>query len=200
MFSHLATIPSDAVLYPENVELELSTDQKGAIAESAIVHAAVKLRIGVLKPLTDGHRYDLVFDLQEGLQRVQCKWARLHAGVVDIYAYSNRRTATGLLRRVYTADEIDAIAAYCPELERCFYVPAERAHGRQQISLRVVPSHNNQAEGVNWADDYAFERLQSRTFGAVAQLGERRDGIAEARGSSPLGSMKVGSRDRLFGE
>jgi hypothetical protein len=40
--------------------VELTTDQKGAIAESAIVHAAIKLGIGVYKPLSDGERYDLV--------------------------------------------------------------------------------------------------------------------------------------------
>jgi len=41
----------------------LTTDQKGAIAETAIIHAAVKLGIGVYKPLADGDRYDLIFDL-----------------------------------------------------------------------------------------------------------------------------------------
>jgi hypothetical protein len=62
--------------------VELSTDQKGAIAESAIVHAAIKLGIGVLKPVTDGHRYDLVFDFCPDLVRVQCKWTRLHGDVI----------------------------------------------------------------------------------------------------------------------
>jgi hypothetical protein len=168
--------------------VELSTDQKGAIAEACISAAAIKLGIGVLKPLTDGHRYDLVFDLAGRLARVQCKWARLYDDVVIVRAYSSRRTASGLLRQVYTAGEIDAIAAYCPELDRCFYVPSERVDGHQQMSLRIAPSRNNQDDGVNWADDYGFERLQSEISGAVAQLGERRDGIAEARGSSPLGS------------
>jgi hypothetical protein len=55
--------------------VELSTDQKGAIAESAIVHAAIKLGIGVYRPLSDGERYDLIFDLGERLERIQCKWA-----------------------------------------------------------------------------------------------------------------------------
>ena len=56
--------------------MELSTDQKGAIAESAIGHAAIKLGIGVLKPLTDGHRYDLVFDLAAGLSVSSASGAR----------------------------------------------------------------------------------------------------------------------------
>jgi hypothetical protein len=53
----------------------MTPDQKGSIAETAIVHAAVKLGIGVLKPVSDGERYDLVFDLRPRLIRIQCKWA-----------------------------------------------------------------------------------------------------------------------------
>jgi hypothetical protein len=54
----------------------LTTDQKGAIAEAAIVHAALELGVTVSKPLVDG-RYDLIFDLYARLVRVQCKWARV---------------------------------------------------------------------------------------------------------------------------
>jgi hypothetical protein len=171
--------------------VELSTDQKGAIAEACVSAAAIKLGIGVFKPLTDGHRYDLIFDVAGRLARVQCKWAPLHNGVVIVRLYSSRRTASGLLKRVYTADEIDAIAAYCPDLDRCFYLPASRVDGRCHVSLRVAPSLNNQANGVSWADDFGFECLQSTGIGAVAQLGERRHGMAEARGSSPLGSIHI---------
>ena len=40
----------------------LTSDQKGAIAESSIAAAAIKLGIGVYKPLFEGGRYDLIFD------------------------------------------------------------------------------------------------------------------------------------------
>ena len=145
--------------------MELSTDQKGAIAESAIVHAAIKLGIGVFKPVTDGHRYDLVFDLAPRLVRVQCKWAPLYRNVVVVRLYSSRRTASGLSRRRYTAGEVDAIALYCQELDRCFYVPMESVDGHHELSLRIEPCRNNQAEGVNWADEFAFERLAWRSEG-----------------------------------
>jgi hypothetical protein len=57
-------------------------DQKGSIAESAIAFAAIKLHIGVLKRLSDGHRYDLVFDTGSRLLRVQCKWAVRRGDVI----------------------------------------------------------------------------------------------------------------------
>jgi hypothetical protein len=34
--------------------------QKGALAEAAVVHAAVKLGISLFKPVFDGERYDLI--------------------------------------------------------------------------------------------------------------------------------------------
>ena len=49
----------------------LTSDQKGAIAETAIIHEAVKLGIGVLKPVNEGLRYDLVLDVDEQLIRVR---------------------------------------------------------------------------------------------------------------------------------
>ena len=51
----------------------MTTDQKGAIAEAAVVFEATKLGIPVLRPLAEGLRYDLVFELEGRLIRVQCK-------------------------------------------------------------------------------------------------------------------------------
>jgi hypothetical protein len=71
---------------------------------------------------------------------------------------------------------------------------------KHAIQLHVVPARNNQQACINLADDFDFE-------GAVAQLGERRRGTPEVRGSSPLsstsdstGPITVGSnpfRDKL---
>ena len=132
----------------------LTTDQKGAIAELAIARAAAELGVGVFKPLTDGERYDLIFDFRPQLMRVQCKWAPLDGRTVILRCYSNRRAREGLRRRSYTASEADAIAAYCPDLARCFFVPASRFEGHLQLLLRLEPSRNNQRVGINWADEF----------------------------------------------
>ena len=145
--------------------MEWSTDREGSIAESAIVHAAIKLGISVSKPLTDGDRYDLVFDLGSRLVRVQCKWATLVGDVVRVRCYSSRRTRDGLLKRSYSSGEIDAIAAYCGDLDRCFYFPIDRLGGRATIQVRLTPSLNNQHSGINWADEFAFEGLQYGILG-----------------------------------
>jgi PD-(D/E)XK endonuclease len=165
----------------------MTTNQKGAIAETAVVHAAIKLGIDVYHPVMEGGRLDLVLDLDRRLVRVQCKWAARHGDVIVVRCGSCRRTRDGLLHRSYTANEIDAFAAYSVDTDCCYYLPLERFPHSRSIQLRLGPTRNNQRQRVNWAGDFEFAaRLGG--YGAVAQLGERDAGSVEARGSNPLGS------------
>jgi PD-(D/E)XK endonuclease len=153
---------------------------KGAIAEAAISLEASKLAFVVLRPQSEGRRYDIVIDVGPRLLRVQCKWGRLHGNVIVVETSTRRLTPHGYVHTTYGRQEVDGVAAYCQELERCFWLPIELVAGRRGFSLRLVPTANNQALAINWASDY--------DFGAIAQLGERRHGMAEAGGSSPPSS------------
>lgn len=137
----------------------LTTDQRGVVAEAAIVQAAARLGIGVSRPL-GAERYDLVFDLRSRLLRVQCKWATLAGDVVTVRCTSSRRTKNGLSKRPYGATEIDGIAAYCSALDRSFFLPMPWADMRTQVSLHVGPTRNGQRVRVNSAESFAFERLR----------------------------------------
>ena len=158
----------------------LTPTRKGVIAEMAIAAEAVKLDLGVLKPLGEGERYDLVLDLRPRLLRVQCKWAQKKGDVVSIHTGTCRRVRGGYKRTTYSADEVDALAAYCAALERCYLLPISVIAGQNLIHLRLAPARNNQRALVNWAHEYEL--------GAIAQLGERRHGMAEVVGSSPTSS------------
>jgi hypothetical protein len=158
----------------------LTPSQKGAIAETAFVHQATKLGFGVFTPVVEGERCDLILDMRPRLMRVQCKWARRLDGVISVNLQTFRRTKSGHIRTVYTADQVDAIGAYCADLERCYLLPITLVGGRRGIHLRLAPSKNNQRALVNWARDYEL--------GAIAQLGERLSGTQEVVGSSPTSS------------
>ena len=158
----------------------LTPSRKGAIAEMAIAAEAAKLDIGVLKPLGEGERYDLVLDLRPRLLRIQCKWAPRKGDVVAIHSGTCRRVNGGYRRTTYSPEEVDALAAYCPELERCYLLPISLIAGQATIRLRLAPARNNQRALVHSACDYEL--------GAIAQLGERRHGMAEVVGSSPTSS------------
>jgi hypothetical protein len=167
----------------------LTTDQKGAIAEMAIAWEATKLGIEVYRPMAEGGRFDMIFLLGDDLARVQCKWAARHGDVLVVRCYSSCRVKEGFRKRRYTAAEVDALAAYSPDLERCFYLPIDVVADRHDLRLRIGPTRNNQRHLITWARDYEFAATLSR-HGAIAQLGERLDGIQKVAGSSPAGSTR----------
>jgi PD-(D/E)XK endonuclease len=153
---------------------------KGAIAEAAITAAAVELGIVVLRPVVEGRRYDLVFDVRHRLYRVQCKWAPRRGGAIEVRLASCRHTPSGYVYATYDATEVDAVAVYCQELKRCYWLPIEEVADRRGFYLRLTPAANNQRAAINYAADYEL--------GAIAQLGERLHGMQEVVGSSPTSS------------
>ena len=164
----------------------LTTDQKGAIAELEIARRAAELGIGVWHAYTV-ERYDLIFDLRPQLLRVQCKWVSRYDDVVVVRCYSARRARTGLQRRLYAREDIDAFAAYCAELRTCYLLPRS-LFPQGEVRLRLGLPKNNQRAGITWAKDFEFAATLGRPHGAIAQLGERRHGMPKVAGSSPAGS------------
>jgi prevent-host-death family protein len=114
--------------------------------------------------------------------RVQCKWAPLRGETFKVRFESAYHSPTrGYVRSTYGVDEVDAVAAYCDELGKCYLLPIQDFAGRTAVHLRIGPARNNQRASVHWATAYEFP-------GAVAQLEERLAGSEEVRGSSPLSS------------
>ena len=143
----------------------MNSNIKGAIAEQAIVVAAMKLGVPVLRPIAEHGRTDLAFDICGRLLRVQVKWGRLspHRDVIVASLQTSRCTPRGHLRRTYSEGEVALFAIYCGDLDRAFLLPASRFLGRHYIHLRLTATRNKQRACINLADDFAFD-------GAVAQL------------------------------
>jgi prevent-host-death family protein len=140
-----------------------SSNRKGAVAELKIAAAAVSVGIPVLRPMTEHGRYDLVFEIGDRLLRIQCKWAARKGDVVVVHTGGNYLSPRGYVRSTYSADEIDAIAAYCGDLDRCYLLPIDLVAGQYVIHLRLAPTKNAQRAAIHWAAEYEFT-------GAVAQL------------------------------
>ena len=130
----------------------LTTNQKGAIAETAIVLAAVRAGIRVLRPVAEGGRYDLVFEIEGQFLRVQCKLAARKGNVVVIRARTCRRARGGqLVHSKYSPDEIDVVAGYCAENDTSYLIPVALIPSGGDIQLRLTEAKNNQRVGLDWA-------------------------------------------------
>jgi hypothetical protein len=155
----------------------MNSNVKGAVAEQAIVLAAMKAGIPVLRPVAEHGRTDLALEMGGDLFRVQVKWGRLSPArdIVVVRIGTCRRTPRGYVRRTYSEHEVDLFAVYCGELDRCFLLPAHLLAHKTYVSLRLTAPRNGQRSCINLANDFAFD-------GAVAQLARARDWQSRGRG------------------
>ena len=101
----------------------MDTKLKGDIAEQEVVLQGLKRGWGVLKPVGDRLPYDLIFDVDGALVRVQVKSAWLDAGSLN-YVVDNRRTKTNrrnMIRKPYRSSDFDFALVYIAE-KTLFYV------------------------------------------------------------------------------
>ena len=157
--------------------MAMNSNTKGAVAEQAIVLAATKLGVPVLKPVAEHGRTDLGLEIGGELWRVQVKWGQLSSAgdVVIVRLGTCRCTPRGYIRRTYSKQEVDLFAVYCGDLDRCFLLSAELLANKTYLHLRLIPSRNGQQSCINLADDFTFD-------GAVAQLARARDWQSRGRG------------------
>jgi hypothetical protein len=150
---------------------------KGNIAEAAIAFAAVKAGFPVFKPVAEHGRADLVMEVGDRLYRVQCKWGRLDrdGSVIVVGVESNRCTPGGYVRTKYEREEVELLAVYCGDLDRCYLLPQSLFVGKRQVQLRLDPPKNGQRSCINLAEEYEFD-------GAVAQLARAPEWHSGGRG------------------
>ena len=113
----------------------VNTKRTGELAEAAFLHKAVGLGFRVTKPWGDSERYDFVLDSGRRLWRVQIKCTAVErAGGYHIqpihFVYGKNKV-------VYTADDIDVLAAHVVPLDVWYVVPVEALAAG--TSLRLYP-------------------------------------------------------------
>lgn len=129
------------------------TTWRGDVAETQITAALVQTHSTVLRPLSNGLRYDLAIDRHDGtLLRVQCKTGVLRDGCITFRVCSpDHRRPKG----VSYEGQIDAFAVFCPGNGRSYLVPINAVAGRRERAmLRVSPARNGQRKRVRYAVDY----------------------------------------------
>src|SRR5438105_14485349 len=92
----------------------MDTKLRGDIAEQAAVLQVLKMGWGVLKPVGDRLPYDLVFDVDGFLVKIQVKYAWLDESSSN-YVVDNRRTKTNrrnMVREAYHQSDFDFALAY----------------------------------------------------------------------------------------
>lgn len=131
------------------------TKQKGDIAEQAAILKALKFGWGVAKPVGDRLPYDLIFDINGKLVRVQVKSSWFDEGsqnhVVDV-----RRTKTNrrvMVRDVYKASDFDFALVYLSEVDLFYVFPVSDFIGYgSAISLVEADKRQRKPQSAKFRD------------------------------------------------
>lgn len=109
------------------ISVLMDTKLKGDIAEQAATLFALKQGWGVLRPVGDRLPYDLVFDIDGKLVKIQVKsaWFDLKR---QNYVVDTRRTKTNrrrMIREIYTSSDFDFAVAYIEDKHIFYVIPVD---------------------------------------------------------------------------
>lgn len=105
----------------------MNTKLRGDIGEQAAILQALRNGWGVLKPVGDRLPYDLVFDIEGTLVKVQVKTAWFDEPSGN-YVVDNRRTKTNrrrMVREPYDPGDFDFALVYVESLDLFYVFPVE---------------------------------------------------------------------------
>lgn len=130
-------------------------------------HTKNKGDLGILKVQIDLYKQGYIcylsnsehqnFDLiayQKGgnFRRVQVKYRSLKNGILSVSMKQSWADKTGTHIVKVDKNEIDLYAVYCPDNDQCYYFKPEICN--DLITLRILPTKNNQKKGIRLASDY----------------------------------------------
>lgn len=96
----------------------MNTKLKGDLSEQIVVCEALKRGWGVSIPIGDRLPYDLVFDVNDRLIKIQVKTAWIFRGDSNVWVVETRRTKTNrrkMVRDRYEETDCDFVIASIPE-------------------------------------------------------------------------------------
>jgi hypothetical protein len=103
----------------------------------------------VLFPATEHAEFDLVAYRDGCFHRIQVKYRSARSGTMSVHFRSVWADRHGTHMRAIDKSQVDVLCIYCPETDECYYLrPSDHGHS---VTLRVAPSKNGQARGVQMA-------------------------------------------------
>lgn len=160
--------------------INMDTKLKGDIAEQAAVIHALKRGWGVLKPIGDRLLYDLVFDVEGTLIKIQVKYAWFDEASGN-YVVDNRSTKTNrrmMLRDAYKPSDFNFALIYIEQLDLFYILPVDAfiSYG-SEIHLVEAEKRQRKPRSAQYREGWDLilqwaERLGSTTSTVTMRLSE----------------------------
>ncbi len=135
----------------------MKTFEKGHLACLKFEQRAHELGYVVSKPTIAEVRYDYILDDGQRLYRVQVKYGDGKSSKSEGAAviHLERFGRCGAME-TYKKEELDAIVAYIPKVDKLVWLPSEDYAEKNTVSIRVAPCKNCQTANVTRLEDYVW--------------------------------------------
>lgn len=129
------------------------TKDKGDVGVACVIADRMKRGVQVAVPISEHLPFDLVAISDDGeVAKVSVTFRTMSpAGTVSVKAKSNWADRHGVHHRRHQTGDYDAVAVYCPDTDRCYYLPAAEMCGLE-TTLRILDPRNGQKLRVRTAD------------------------------------------------
>ncbi|MBI5648925.1 MAG: hypothetical protein HZC40_00510 [Chloroflexi bacterium] len=143
------------------------TKDKGDIGLGFVIADLFSHGIQVALPMSEHLPFDLIA-ISEGdkLVRLSIKYRAAKDNRISLNLKSSWSDSHGLHTRPFVKHSFDAIAIYCPDTKKCYYIRNNEIDVTSAISLRLKKTQNNQIKRVRSASKFCNPE---RLFAPVAQ-------------------------------
>lgn len=134
--------------------------EKGNIGEAIVLAEFTKRGIQCSIPFGDTARYDLIAEFNGKLNKIQIKYCGqvTENNSITCPCASSTNHTTNKHYSTYEND-VDYIACYIVPLDRCILLPIQVVGNKKTITVRTVLPANNQQKGINYIEDYTFDKI-----------------------------------------
>ena len=122
------------------------TKDKGDLGVAKVFADLASKGYLVLLPATEHAAFDLVAYDEARFVRVQVKYRSARNGAIKVAFRSLWADRNGTHIRKLDKTEVDAVAIYCPEVDRCYYL--DPTDFGDSATLRIQQARNGQGAGV----------------------------------------------------
>ena len=172
----------------------MNTKHKGDIAEQAAILHALKRGWHPLKPVGDRLPYDLVFDVEGMLVKIQVKsaWYDEPSGN---YVVDNRRTKTNrrvMVRDTYQPRDFDFALVYIEELDLFYVFPIDVFVGYgSEIHLVEAEKRQRKPKSTEYRDAWKlilqWAPYRETCMGTPVKFGEAASGVIPSQAPTSVG-------------
>ena len=127
----------------------MHSSAKGDLGVVKVIARLTELgwNVGVL--ITEHQHYDLLAEKQSKMIRVQVKYAPIKRNIIAADLRCIWANTSGTKVRYYSTGDYDVLALYCPDLDKCYFVPMVEVENSQRslgLSLKQSYATNRLAE------------------------------------------------------